>query len=117
VLERALASGAGGPAHFAMAVALYELDRVDRSIEEWTLALRDDPEDADAFLGRARCFIRLGRWEPALADLESAVAWSGDQPAVLIPTVISYGACLGQRPGHLSRVAGLAWRIAACRLR
>ena len=116
-LDLALATGGGGPAHAARARALRELGRVDLAIGEWTLALRDDPEDADAFLGRARCFIQLGRWEAALADLESAVDWSGGRPAVLGPTTLSYAACLPRRPGHLSRVLGLACRIALARLR
>ena len=82
-LDRAFAAGAGGQAHTAKAQALWELRRYPESIAEWTLALRDDSEDSDAFLGRAQCFVRLGRWEPALADLESAVDWSYDRPSVL----------------------------------
>jgi eukaryotic-like serine/threonine-protein kinase len=117
VLELALAEGAGRPAHAVKARALGELGQVERGAGEWTLALRDDPEDADAFLGRARCFIRLGRWDPALADLESAVNWSGDRPTVLIQAVGAYAACLPRRPGHLSRVLGLVGRAARCMFR
>ena len=65
------------------AQALWELARYQESIAEWTLALRHDPEDADAFIARARCFVRLGRWAPALADLESAVDCSYDRPSVV----------------------------------
>ena len=110
VLDLALAAGAGAPAHAARTQALWELGQVERSVGEWTRALRDDPEDAGAFLGRARCFIRRGHWDPALADLESAVNWSGDRSTVLLPTMIAYVACLRKRPGRLPRILGLACR-------
>ena len=114
-LDRALAAGAGGRAHAARARALWELARYQESIAEWTLALRDDPEDADAFVGRARCFASLGRWDPALADLESAVDCSYDRPAVLARAALVYASCLPERPNRLSRVLGLAFRAPSCR--
>ena len=111
-LDRALAAGAGGHAHSARAQALWTLAKYQESIATWTLALRDDPEDADAFLGRARCFARLGRWDPALADLESAVDCSYDRPEVLARAALAYASCLAQRPNRLSRAIGLAARVA-----
>jgi eukaryotic-like serine/threonine-protein kinase len=116
-LDRAFAAGAGGRAHTAKAQALWELRRYPESIAEWTLALRDDSEDSDAFLGRARCFARLGRWEPALADLESAVDWSYDRPSVLARAALVYAACLTERPNRLSRACGLAWRAFLAQVR
>jgi eukaryotic-like serine/threonine-protein kinase len=116
-LDLALAAGAGGPAHAARAQASFALNQVERAIGDWTIALRDDPEDATAFLARARCFIRRAHWDAALADLESAVDCSGNRPEVLIPTAISCAACLPQRPGHLSRVVGLVCRAAGSLLR
>ena len=109
-LDQSLAAGAGKSAHAARARALWELDRCQDSIAAWTLALRDDPEDADAFLGRARCFAGLGRWDPALADLESAVNWSFDRPQILARSALVYASCLAGRPNRLSRVFGLALR-------
>jgi hypothetical protein len=109
-LDRAFAAGAGGRAHTAKAQALWELRRYPESIAAWTLALREDSEDSDAFLGRARCFIRLGRWEPALADLESAVDWSYDRPSILARAALVYASCLTERPNRLSRVCGIVWR-------
>ena len=109
-LDRAVAAGAGTRAHAARAQALWELARYQESIAEWALALREDPEDADAFLGRARCFAKLGRWDPALADLESAVDWSYDRPTVLARAALVYASCLTERPNRLSRVLGLACR-------
>jgi tetratricopeptide (TPR) repeat protein len=116
-LDLALVAGAGGRAHSARARALWELGRVEESAAAWTHALRDDPEDADAFLGRARCFVRLGRWDPALADLESAVDWSGDRPTLLARTAVAYASCLPGRPDRLSRVVGLASRAVLAWLR
>ena len=60
----------------------------------------------------ARCFIRLGRWDPALADLESALDWSGDRLSILIPTAVVYAACVHERPSRLTRILGLACRAA-----
>jgi tetratricopeptide (TPR) repeat protein len=116
-LDRALAVGAGGGVHTAKAQALWDLTRYAESIAEWTLALRDDSEDSDAFLGRARCFVRLGRWEPALADLESAVDWSYDRPSVLARAALIYASCLAERPNRLSRALALAWCAAVAQAR
>ena len=109
-LDWAVAVGAGGRAHAARAQAHWELGRYQESIATWTLALRDDQEDADAFLERARCFVRLGRWDAALADLESAVDWSYDRPTVLARAALLYASCLTERPNRLSRIVGLASR-------
>jgi serine/threonine protein kinase/Tfp pilus assembly protein PilF len=110
ILDQTLAAGTGEPAHAVRAQALSDLARYQESIAEWTLALRHDPEDPDAFIGRAGCFVRLGRWEPALADLESAVDCSYDRPAILARAAVVYASCLPERPNRLSRVLGLAWR-------
>jgi eukaryotic-like serine/threonine-protein kinase len=117
ILDRAVAAGAGGAAHAARAQVLWELGRYQESTAEWALALRDDPEDADAFVGRARCFARLGRWDPALADLESAVDCSYDRPSILARATLVYASCLTQRPNRLSRVVGLASRAVLGQLR
>jgi tetratricopeptide (TPR) repeat protein len=116
-LDRSLAAGGSGRAHTARALALWELGRYQESTAEWTLALRDDTEDSDACLGRARCFARLGRWDPALADLESAVDWSQDRPAVLARAALLYVSCLTERPNRLSRALGLAARAAIAQTR
>ncbi len=110
VLDQALAAGAEDSAHTVRAQALWELARYQESIAEWTLALRHDPEDADAFIARARCFVRLGRSDPALADLESAVDCSYDRPSVVAYAAVVYAACLTERPNRLGRVLGLTCR-------
>jgi tetratricopeptide (TPR) repeat protein len=109
--------GGGGPAHAAKARALGLLGRVGEAVAEWTLALRDDPEDGDAFLGRAGCFLRLGAWDNALADLESAADRAGDEARLLARITASYVACLPARPDRIFRVRLLARRAAVAWLR
>ena len=110
-VNQALAAGAMEDAHAIKAQALTELARYQDAIAEWTVVLRHDSEDADAFLGRARCFAKLGLWDPALADLESAIDWSYDRPAVLRGALCLYAPCLRDRPNRLSRVLGLALQV------
>ncbi len=117
LLDRAIALGAGRKAHAAKARALWVLARYQESMAEWTLALRDDPEDADAFVGRAQCFARIGRWEPAIADLESAIDSSYDRPAILARAALVYAGCLAERPNRLSRVLGVACRALLAQVR
>src|SRR5262249_39655800 len=112
LLDEALLAGAARDAHLARAQVLLDLGRAAESVANWTLALRDDREDAEAFLGRARCFIKLGRLEPALADLESATNWSGDRPNVLAPIAVAYASCLPARRDRLGRVLCLSYRAA-----
>jgi eukaryotic-like serine/threonine-protein kinase len=113
---RALPTG-GGPAHAAKARALGLLANVREAIDAWTLALRDDPEDGDAFLGRAGCFLRLGAWDNALAALESAADRAGDDARLLARITASYVACLPARPNRIVRVRLLARRAAVAWLR
>jgi serine/threonine protein kinase/Tfp pilus assembly protein PilF len=107
-IDRALAAGATERAHAVKAQALAELARYQDAIPEWTAVLRHDSEDAEAFLGRSQCFAKLGFWDPALADLESAIDWSNGRPAVLKEAFSVYASCLQQVPNRLSRVLDLA---------
>jgi serine/threonine protein kinase/tetratricopeptide (TPR) repeat protein len=108
--DRALYLGASGRIHASRAQALFALNRVSQAISAWTEALRDDPEDPSIYLGRARAFLRLSKWDQALADLEQAAGWSGDDPRWSVPIALAYARCLPQRPDRLGRVAQLAWR-------
>ena len=117
-LDRALAAGAGGQRARCQSPALWELARYQESIAEWTLALRDDPEDADAFLGR-RTLFRQARPLGARARrpgecgrlVVRSTGGSGARAA------LAYASCLAQRPNRLSRALGLAagaasgWRL------
>ena len=69
-----------------------------------------DPEDPEAYLGRARAFLALGQWDQALADLERAGAWAGGRPWLLSRITLAYARCLPGRPDRLPRVLALGRR-------
>ncbi|MDR3635820.1 MAG: protein kinase [Isosphaeraceae bacterium] len=116
-LELAITGGAGGPAHAAKARAWHKLGRFAEARDEWNLVLSDDPEDAAAFLGRARAFLHLGQWDQTLADLEDAIELGSGDPATLAGVTLTYAATLPARPSRLPRVVSLARRTAALWLR
>jgi tetratricopeptide (TPR) repeat protein len=110
-LDRALFHGAAGPAHAWKARALWALDRPEPAAEAWSSALASDPDDPEAFLGRARCLRRLGLWENALADLEQAAQRDPDGSRVLPRVLLEYVACLPARPDRLPRAVELVRRV------
>jgi serine/threonine protein kinase/predicted Zn-dependent protease len=112
-LDRAAAYGSGRTLYAARARALSAVGRHPAAIEAWTAAALLDPEDPRMFLGRAHEFIHLKQWDQALADLEKAIDWSGDDPLILIPIVRSYARCLPARPNRWPRVLTLVRRAAA----
>ena len=91
--------------------------RTEAAIQEWSLALRRDPEIPEAYLGRARARIKHRQWDLALADLEQAAAWAHSDPKIeiqiagdLLPMpgkILSVG-CLDSSPWHtgLSATSG-----------
>jgi tetratricopeptide (TPR) repeat protein len=115
-LDRALFFGAGGSARSARALALMALGRPEDALDDWSRVLADDPDDADAYLGRARALLRLHLWDQALADLEKAAERADDGTPLLGRVTLTYAACLLGRPDRLPRVLTLARRIAAARL-
>jgi eukaryotic-like serine/threonine-protein kinase len=102
-LDRAIVRGAELLARPSKAMALMALGRNDEAVREWTMALNDDPEDPQAFLGRARAMLRLGLYDRALVDLGQAVDWASDNPTLLARITITYAHCLGSRPDRLPR--------------
>jgi len=108
--DRAIQLGAGRSAHGPRALALLALGNAELAVRDWTLALTYDPEDPRAFLGRARAFLRLGRWDNARADLEQAAAWTDDWATLGLPIVVGYLRCLPARPEQLPRAIALARR-------
>jgi tetratricopeptide (TPR) repeat protein len=109
-LDRAILRGAQGTVRVARALALSALGRNEAARQDWSLALDYDPEDPQAYLGRAWALIRLGRPNRALVDLEQAAAWAGDHPRLLPRITAAYALCLGARPDRLPRWLGLAHR-------
>jgi tetratricopeptide (TPR) repeat protein len=94
------------------AEALVTLRRDEEAVYEWSRALSRDPELAQALLGRARCYIRLGLWDEALSDLELASNWAHADPRMQIRIMITYAKCLDARPQQLDRWISLLRRTA-----
>ena len=88
------------------------LGRVEAAVQEWSLALRRDPELPEAYLGRARAHLKLRQWDMALADLEQAASWAHSDPGIELGIVAAYFQCLGKRADRLPRFLALAMRAA-----
>jgi serine/threonine protein kinase/tetratricopeptide (TPR) repeat protein len=113
-LDRAILRGAQATAHVPRALALMALGRDEDAVRDWSLALDDDPENPEAYLGRARARIRLRFPDRALVDLEQAAVWAGDNPTLLPRITATYALCLGSRPDRFSRwliLARRAWSL------
>jgi Flp pilus assembly protein TadD len=109
-LDLALVHGAPGPVHMWRARAMAAQGRHEQAVAAWSAALADDPDDTEAFLGRARCMRHLGHWENALADLQRAAELAPNGSSVLTRVTLDYLACLPARPDRLPRIVEVAWR-------
>jgi len=107
-LDHAILRGARTTVRAPRALALMALGRDEAAVRDWSLALDDDPEDPEAYLGRARALIRLGRHDRALVDLEQAADWAADNPMLLPRITAAYAPCLGARPDRFPRWLRLA---------
>jgi serine/threonine protein kinase/Tfp pilus assembly protein PilF len=108
--NKAMFSGALDRIHLHKASALVALGQFEAAVNEWSLALRRDPELPEAFLGRALAQMKLSRWEMALADLEQAAAWAHSDQGAEIKIVLAYWGCLKNRPDRFPRWLSLAQR-------
>jgi tetratricopeptide (TPR) repeat protein len=114
-LDHAILRGAQATVRVPRALALMALGRDEAARREWSLALDNDPEDAEAYLGRAWALIRLRLHDRALFDLEQADVWAAENPMLLPRITAAYALCLGSRPDRfprwlsLARRAGSAW--------
>jgi tetratricopeptide (TPR) repeat protein len=109
--ERAFQSKAGATIHAPMASALFAIGRADLSVRAWTDALSHDPEDPEAYLGRARAFFRLGKRDQAKADLEQAADWAVGRPGLGVRIVLTAARGLAGNPDQVSRVLALFRRV------
>ena len=107
------APGRPGRIHLHKAATLDALGRTEAAIQEWSLALRRDPELPKAYLGRARAHVKLRQWEMAFANLEQAAAWAHSDPAIELGIAWTYLKCLPERPDRLPRFLTLAVRAAS----
>ncbi len=110
--DTAIAWGARDGVHQHKAAALVALGRDFQAVQEWSLALRRDPELAEAYLGRARSHIKLRQWDMALADLEQAASWANSDFKVELGIVFPYFQCLRTRPERVPRFLAIALRAA-----
>jgi tetratricopeptide (TPR) repeat protein len=110
-LERAVEQGGLKSARGPLARALMANHRYEAAVDQWTQALKDEPDNPQAFLGRARALLHLGLVDRALADLEQAAEWSADDPVVLAKVAITYARALPGRPQRLRR-----WLHQVCRV-
>ena len=106
--KQAMAAGAFDRVHLHKAVALAALGQHEAAIQEWSLALRRDPELPEAYLGRARNQLSLRRWELALADLEQAASSAQSDPWLELKIVAAYYRCLDSKPDRRTRWLALA---------
>ena len=60
--------------YFCRARALYELGRYTESVEDYSLALKSNPDSAAALNNRGVAFVELADYEKAIADLDAAIA-------------------------------------------
>jgi len=86
------------------------LGQDEAAVREWSLAVENDPEDPQAYLGRAIALLRRGLRDQALVDLEQAADGAANRPALLARIAVTYACCLGSSPGRLSRAFALARR-------
>jgi serine/threonine protein kinase/lipoprotein NlpI len=108
--DQAAVRGAYDRIHLLKASALAALGRDEAAVQEWSLALRRDPELPKAYLGRAQAQMSLRRWELALADLEQAASWAHGDPWTEFGIVMAYLKCLPHRPDRLPRWLSLTER-------
>jgi tetratricopeptide (TPR) repeat protein len=98
--------------HIYKASALIALGQVDAATQEWSLALRREPELPEAFLGRALANMQLGRWHTAVADLEQASAWAHSDPAIELRIIAAYWRYVRNHRDHFPRWVTLVGRTA-----
>jgi tetratricopeptide (TPR) repeat protein len=109
--DRAIQLGGGRTAYGPRARVQFALGNDEQAVRDWTLALMQDSEDPRTFLGRARTFLQLGRWDNARADLEQAAAWTDDWLCLGPSIVLSYARCIPADPKQSGRVLALAQRV------
>jgi tetratricopeptide (TPR) repeat protein len=114
--DRALSLGSRDGIHIGKASALLALADYRAALDEWSLALRRDPELPEAFLGRARTHFFLREWDLGVADLEQAGSWAHADPRIEAAVALCYLQCLPERPDrlprlfvHLRRAVGGLW--------
>ncbi len=102
--ERAASLGARDGVHLRRAAALLALGNRYAALEQWSRALRRDPELPEAYLGRARTFFLLGESDQGFADLEQAAAWAHGDVRIEAAIALAYLKGIASRPGQFPRL-------------
>jgi eukaryotic-like serine/threonine-protein kinase len=110
--NQAIHCGARDRVHLHKAAALVSLGRFDAAADEWSEALKRDPELPRAYLGRAQAEIVRRRWLMAIADLELAASWANSDPRLELEITSAYLDCLKEHPECMPRWLALAKRTA-----
>lgn len=104
-LDRAILKGGDGRlTRSARARTLRVLKDYDGALRDWATVLDLDPDDPEAYLGRAQTFIDLREWDKALVDLEQAAAWTEGRPGLNLRIAFGFLQVLPARPTLLPRV-------------
>jgi tetratricopeptide (TPR) repeat protein len=111
-LEQALMHAPDPLTYAAIARILSRSGNHDKAVYQWSLALRQDPGFSEAYLGRALSYAELRIWERALADLEQASTWVGDDLKLQLAILQTYARCLSPHPESRARFWTLAGRTA-----
>ena len=109
-LDHAVLRGARGTVRIPRARALMALGQDEAAVREWSLAVENDPEDPQAYLGRAMALLRRGLRDQAQIDLEQAADGAANCPALLARIAVTYASCLGSSPERLPRAFALVRR-------
>ncbi len=115
--DRLLANGPRDGIHRGKAAALCALGDYHAAVDQWSLALRRDPELPEAYLGRAQTYFLLGQWDQGMADLEQAAAWAHGDHRIEAAVASAYLRYLPLQPDrlprllvHIRRAAGDFWQ-------
>lgn len=104
-LSSAIHKGADGVTiRSTRARALIALNDPAAALIDWAAVLELDPDDPDAYLGRAETFLALKEWDQALADLEQAASWTEGRPGLSLRITWGFLRVVPSRPNLLPRV-------------
>ena len=109
-LDHAVMRGVRGTVRIPRARALMALGQDEAAVREWSLAVENDPEDPQAYLGRATALLRQGLRDQAYVNLEQAADGAANRPALLARIAVTYASCLGSSHERLPRAFALARR-------
>jgi len=88
------------------------LGRHPSAITSWSLAIRKDPQRAEAYLGRARSRLAQGQWSEAVVDLSRATSSAHGDLGLEGRAFLSLTRCLAFEPSLARRWVSMGRRLA-----